>query len=100
MSLPDLIASCWTSAGAAQPLSADERSPESLTDREREIAALAAQGLSARAIGQRLHIGERTVESHLARVYGKFGVHSRQELLQTLAGQNYRSFEPTKRIHS
>jgi DNA-binding CsgD family transcriptional regulator len=47
-----------------------------------------------------LHIGERTVESHLARVYGKFGVHSRQELLQTLAGQNYRSFEPTKRIHS
>jgi DNA-binding CsgD family transcriptional regulator len=74
--------------------------PESLTDREREIAALAGQGLSARAIGQRLHIGERTVESHLARVYGKFGVHSRQELLHTLAGQKYRSSEPTTRIHS
>jgi DNA-binding CsgD family transcriptional regulator len=74
--------------------------PESLTDREREIAALAAQGLSARAIGQQLHIGERTVESHLARVYGKFSVHSRQELLHTLAGQKYRSSDQTTRIHS
>jgi DNA-binding CsgD family transcriptional regulator len=74
--------------------------PASLTDREREIAALAGQGLSARAIGQRLHIGERTVESHLARVYGKFGVHSRQELSQALAGQKYRWREPTARVHS
>jgi DNA-binding CsgD family transcriptional regulator len=59
--------------------------PESLTGREREITALAVQGMSARAIGELLHIGERTVESHLARVYLKFGVHSRQQLADAIA---------------
>ena len=43
--------------------------PESLTGREREVTALAMQGMSAKAIGELLRIGERTVESHLARVY-------------------------------
>jgi DNA-binding CsgD family transcriptional regulator len=59
--------------------------PTALTDREREIAALAAQGLSAKAIGQQLHIGERTVETHVARVYAKFNVHTRRELVDALA---------------
>jgi DNA-binding CsgD family transcriptional regulator len=59
--------------------------PESLTGREREITALAVQGMSARAIGELLHIGERTVESHLARAYQKFGVHSRQQLADAIA---------------
>jgi DNA-binding CsgD family transcriptional regulator len=60
--------------------------PGSLTGREREITALAVQDMSARAIGELLHIGERTVESHLARVYLKFGVHSRQQLAHAIAG--------------
>jgi DNA-binding CsgD family transcriptional regulator len=59
--------------------------PGSLTGREREITALAVQGMSSRAIGDLLHIGERTVESHLARVYLKFGVHSRQQLTDAIA---------------
>jgi DNA-binding CsgD family transcriptional regulator len=59
--------------------------PGSLTEREREITALAVQGMSSRAIGELLHIGERTVESHLARVYLKFGVHSRQQLTDAIA---------------
>lgn len=59
--------------------------PESLTGREREVTALAMQGMSAKAIGDLLHIGERTVESHLARVYLKFGVHSRQQLVHAIA---------------
>ena len=54
--------------------------PASLTSREREVAALAAAGLSAREIGERLFIGERTVESHLARAYAKLGVRSKVEL--------------------
>ena len=61
------------------------RGPTALTDREREIAALAAQGLTAKAIGQQLHIGERTVETHVARVYAKFDVHTRRELVRALA---------------
>ena len=59
--------------------------PTALTDREREIAALAAQGLTAKAIGQQLNIGERTVETHLARAYAKFNVHTRRELVNALA---------------
>jgi DNA-binding CsgD family transcriptional regulator len=59
--------------------------PGSLTAREREITALAVQGMSAKTIGKVLHIGERTVESHLARVYLKFGVHSRQQLADAIA---------------
>ncbi len=54
--------------------------PESLTRREREVARLAAEGLSAKDIGARLFIGDRTVETHLANAYTKLGVRSRVEL--------------------
>jgi class 3 adenylate cyclase/DNA-binding CsgD family transcriptional regulator len=55
--------------------------PDSLTARERQAARLAAQGLTVRQIGERLFIGERTVESHLARAYAKLGVTSKSELV-------------------
>lgn len=48
-----------------------------LTDREREILLVAAEGLSAREIGDRLSIRERTVTTHLGHIYGKLGVGSR-----------------------
>ncbi len=54
--------------------------PVALTKREREVSRLAAEGLSAREIGQRLFIGERTVETHLGNAYAKLGVRSRVEL--------------------
>lgn len=52
-----------------------------LTGRERQIAELAAAGFTARQIGAQLHIGVRTVETHLARVYRKLGVGSKQQLV-------------------
>ncbi len=60
--------------------------PVPLTRREREVATLAAQGLASRDIGERLFIGTRTVESHLARIYGKLGIRSRAELSRLLDG--------------
>jgi DNA-binding CsgD family transcriptional regulator len=57
--------------------------PQSLTRREREVVSLAISGLTARAIGERLFIGERTVETHLANVYAKLGIGSRVDLLRT-----------------
>jgi DNA-binding NarL/FixJ family response regulator len=55
-------------------------SAEELTPREREVAALAAAGLSNRAIAERLVLSRRTVENHLQHVYGKLGATSRVEL--------------------
>jgi len=56
------------------------RGAAALTRREREVARLAARGCSAREIAARLFIGERTVETHLGRVYAKLGVGSKPQL--------------------
>lgn len=46
----------------------------SLTDRETEVLALVADGLTNRAVARRLGISEATVKTHLAHVYTKLGV--------------------------
>ncbi|MGH3784833.1 MAG: helix-turn-helix transcriptional regulator [Pseudonocardiaceae bacterium] len=55
--------------------------PDSLTRRERQVAELGASGYTASQIASRLHIGVRTVETHLARSYTKLGVASKQQLV-------------------
>ncbi|MDX2823842.1 LuxR C-terminal-related transcriptional regulator [Streptomyces ipomoeae] len=55
-----------------------------LSDREREIAELAATGLRTRQIAERLFLSPRTVETHLSRVYHKLQVSSRLALSDLL----------------
>jgi len=55
-----------------------------MTARERQVLSLALNGMTAREIGARLFIADRTVETHLAHAYGKLGVRSRLELLTRL----------------
>ena len=50
-----------------------------LTPRERQVLELAAQGLTNRGIGRQLGISGRTVQGHLANIYGKLQVGSRTE---------------------
>jgi DNA-binding NarL/FixJ family response regulator len=52
---------------------------ELLTDRELDVLRLAARGLTNRAIGHELGISHRTVQGHMANIYGKLGVNSRTE---------------------
>jgi LuxR family maltose regulon positive regulatory protein len=52
---------------------------EPLTERELEVLQLLAEGLSNREIGQRLYISLPTVKSHTRNIYGKLGVHSREQ---------------------
>ena len=52
---------------------------EALTSRELQILRLAAQGLTNKAIGQEMGISDRTVQGHLANIFGKLGVGSRTE---------------------
>jgi DNA-binding CsgD family transcriptional regulator len=74
------------SSGAAGRRAADAAVGASgLTTREREVARLAAQRLTAQEIADRLFISRRTVETHLARVYTKLGVASKSELADRLA---------------
>ncbi|MFZ4156805.1 LuxR C-terminal-related transcriptional regulator, partial [Streptomyces pseudogriseolus] len=55
-----------------------------LTTREREVAALAAGGLSNREIADRLVLSVRTVENHLHRAYHKLGATHRADLPELL----------------
>jgi DNA-binding NarL/FixJ family response regulator len=48
-----------------------------LTPRERQVIQAAADGLTARQIGRRIGMSERTVTTHLSRIYRKFGVSNR-----------------------
>jgi DNA-binding NarL/FixJ family response regulator len=61
--------------GPPDPRAADEV----LTERELEVLRLAAQGLGNREIADRLYVSPRTVQSHLANIFGKLQVGSRTE---------------------
>ncbi len=52
---------------------------EPLSERERQVLALIAAGLSNREICARLHISLSTVKGHTASIYGKLGVNSRTQ---------------------
>jgi DNA-binding NarL/FixJ family response regulator len=61
--------------------------PLPLTEREREIATLAAAGLTNRQIADRLTVSVRTVEGHLYRANTKLGTTTRAELTTLLTGR-------------
>jgi DNA-binding CsgD family transcriptional regulator len=74
---------------AHRPASADDGQAlagllAKLSRRERDVALLVLDGHSAREIGKRLFISERTVETHMANIYDKLNVHSRRELVEHL----------------
>ena len=51
-----------------------------LSEREREIALLIAQGKTNREIAEAFSISQRTVETHLGRIYSKLGFNTRPQL--------------------
>ncbi|SHK71254.1 response regulator [Rhodothermus profundi] len=63
----------------------EEREPrdpyETLTDRERQILHLTAEGYTSREIAERLFISPRTVEKHRENLMAKLGLHSQAELI-------------------
>ncbi len=59
-----------------------------LTDREREVAVLVAEGRSNREIGERLSITQATASRHIANIYRKLGFTSRAQLTAWVLGAN------------
>jgi DNA-binding NarL/FixJ family response regulator len=63
--------------------SGEERSRyDGMTEREKEILTLIAQGLSNKQIGERLYISIKTVQTHRAHILEKLGLHDRTELVR------------------
>ncbi|WP_432843139.1 LuxR C-terminal-related transcriptional regulator [Dactylosporangium sp. CA-092794] len=57
-----------------------------LTDREREVVMLLAEGLSNAAIARRLAVSEKTVKNHLANLFAKLGAANRTEAVTRWQG--------------
>ena len=66
---PTIIARLFARKRHAGPL-------DQLTDREREVLALVAEGLSNRAIAARLFVTERTIEAHVKQIFLKLGLNT------------------------
>jgi DNA-binding NarL/FixJ family response regulator len=47
---------------------------DELTDREREVLALVAEGRSNRAIAERLVVTQKTIETHIGQIFLKLGL--------------------------
>jgi DNA-binding CsgD family transcriptional regulator len=77
---PAPAAGPWLTTGAP----ADERLTQ-LTDREWQIARLAATGTKTRTIARQLGVSPRTVDVHLSRIYRKLAVPGRTGLVTVIA---------------
>lgn len=55
---------------------------ETLSDREREVLQLTAEGLSSTQIAERLFISARTVETHRINLMRKLGLHNQTEMIR------------------
>ncbi len=74
-----LIARCLASPEQADPPAAGRLA--ALTEREREVLALVAEGLSNDDIAQRLYVSPQTVKTHVNRTMAKLAAHDRAQLV-------------------
>jgi DNA-binding CsgD family transcriptional regulator len=83
----DLGAPLWAERAASELARVPGRAPApgGLSETERRVAELVAQGMTNKEVAARLFVSVRTVEANLSRVYAKLGIRSRTELASTLA---------------
>jgi ATP/maltotriose-dependent transcriptional regulator MalT len=60
-----------------------------LTPREREVAALVAEGRTNRQIGAQLHLSEKTIEKHVSNAMAKLGVRSRTGIARLVEREGF-----------
>lgn len=59
----------------------------SLTEREREVLALAYEGLTNPEIAEQLFVSKYTIKRHMHNIFGKLGVSTRMELVHLINGE-------------
>lgn len=74
------LAAIMTSAAKSEML------PDSITEREKEVCSLIAQGLTNRQIAETLYISEGTVKNYISSIYDKTGIHDRAKLIVAIKG--------------
>ena len=77
-----LDADAFLLTGVTAPALDDEPAVESLTPREIEVLELVAEGLSNKAVAQRLGISDQTVKFHLTSISGKLGATNRTDAVR------------------
>ena len=92
--LPDILA-----AGLSQYVTKDKlwNRWQSLSERERQVAALACLGYTNREIGKRLNISPETVKVRLQRAMMKFSVTTRSQLRMLLEEWDFSQWDKPKR---
>lgn len=74
------LAAIMTSAAKSETL------PDTITEREKEVCSLIAQGLTNRQIAETLYISEGTVKNYISSIYDKTGIHDRAKLIVAIKG--------------
>jgi two-component system response regulator NreC len=74
-------------------IESDKDEFDSLTNREREILQLVAEGNTSRKIGDLLHISEKTVIGHRASLMEKLNIHNRADLVKYAIGKGLINIE-------
>lgn len=75
------------------PLFLPDKAKIPLSEREREVAELVAEGLSNREISEQLKLSQHTVKNYLFHIYGKLGMSSRVDLVLHVRSANRTSSE-------
>jgi DNA-binding CsgD family transcriptional regulator len=79
--------------GAGTPALRGGAEPLALTSREREVIALMGEGLTNRAVAERLDVSVRTVEGHIYRAMSKTGVTTRDVLAELVPRPRFEADE-------
>ena len=75
-------------AGGARASRGPKARGDALTAQELQVVLVVCEGLTNKAVGARLFLSPRTVETHLAHAFRKLGVHTRTELAHVLSSRD------------
>ncbi|WP_433202706.1 helix-turn-helix transcriptional regulator [Nocardia sp. CA-107356] len=72
--------------GVRGPRNRPKTGRAALTDTERKVAALVAEGFSNADIAAQMFLSRRTIQSHVSNIFAKLGVGSRRDIAATMSG--------------